>query len=90
MSDCEAYFYIAPQILIINLIRAASLVVKGIRPETLPLLSGVVAVILASLLVTAIIRKSDSEKILLFFSVYSVLFGAGVIAYILTPIFSGV
>ena len=86
----EAYFYIAPQVFIVNLIRTLLLLAKGLRPEITSLLIGVAAVALAALLVIAIIRKTDSGKLLLFFSAYAVLFGTVIIAYTLIPIFSGV
>ena len=86
----EVYFYLAPQVLAVNLIRATLLFLDGVRPEITSLAVGVVAVLIAAFLVTAIIRKADSGKVLLLFSIYSVLFGAVVIAYTLFPIFSGV
>jgi len=86
----EIYFYIAPQIFTVNIIRMILLVIKGVRPESISLISGIVAVSLASILVTAIIRKTDSRKVFLFFSIYSFVFGIGVIAYTLLPVFSGI
>lgn len=84
----EMYFYLAPQIFTVNLIRAALLFFKGVRPEMTSLAVGVVAVIIASFVVTAIIRRADSFKVLMLFSVYSVIFGFGIIAYTLAPILS--
>ena len=84
----EMYFYLAPQILVVNVIKVILLFNKGVRPESMTLLVGVIAVALAAFLVTAIIRKSDSVKVFLLFSIYSIIFGVGVIAYTLLPYFS--
>lgn len=86
----EVYFYLAPQIFVVNLIRAILLLANGVQPEITSLILGVVAVALASLPAISVIRKTDSGKILLVFSVYSLIFGIGAIAYTLTPIFAGV
>ncbi len=86
----EAYFYLAPQILTVNVIRAALLIIKGVRPDLAILAVGTVAVIASALLATAIVRKVDSKKLLIIFGGYSLIFGIGVIAYTLMPIFSGV
>lgn len=86
----EIYFYLAPQIFVINLIRAVMLFFSGVHIDGITLVIGAVAVALSSLLILSIIRKTDSDKLLMFFSIYSVVFGIGAVALTLTPILSGV
>lgn len=86
----EIYFYLAPQIFVVNLIRAVMLFVGGVQIDIVTLIIGAVAVALSSLLILSIIRKTDSNKLLTFFSIYSVVFGIGAAVLTLIPIFSGV
>ena len=86
----EVYFYLAPQIFVVNLIRAIMLLVSEVHIDGISLAIGAVAVVLASLLILSIIRKTDTEKVLLFFCIYSVVFGILAIALTLIPILSGV
>lgn len=86
----EVYFYLAPQIFVVNLIRALLLIFNGVHINAASLVIGAVAAALASLLIVSLIRKADSDKLLLIFGIYSILFGIGAIAYTMMPVFSGV
>lgn len=86
----EVYFYLAPQIFIVNVIRTVMLVISGIHIDYISLAIGAVAVVLSSILILSIIRKADSEKLFVFFSIYSVVFGIVAIVVTMIPILSGV
>lgn len=86
----EVYFYLAPQIFVVNLIRAVMLLVGGVHIDVISLAIGAVMVVLSALLILSIIRKTDAGKLFVFFSIYSVVFGIVAIALTLIPILSGV
>ncbi len=85
----EVYFYMAPQIFIINIIKIVKSALTGITFDAVALGVGMVAVCLAAFLIISLLRKANIKKLSGFFSVYSILFGIAVAADAIISMLTG-
>lgn len=81
----EVFMYLAPQVLVFNLVKVVRAIVTGIVFDPVVLAVGVVAVALSGGLIISLSGKVNMKKLYGFFSVYSIVFGifVGVISFIL-------
>lgn len=85
----EVYFYSAPPVLAVNLIRFILGVVRGTQFNPAVLAIGVVVSALCAYLSVSIIRKIKAEHLFIFFSVYSLLMGIAVMSDTFIRLVSG-
>lgn len=81
----EVFMYLAPQVLVFNLVKVIRALITGIVFDPVVLAVGVVAVALSGGLIISLSGKVNLKKLYGFFSVYSIVFGifVGVISFIL-------
>jgi len=71
----EVFMYLAPQVLVFNLIKVIRTLLSGIVFDPVVLIIGIVAVALSSGLIISLSGKVNMKKLYGFFSVYSIVFG---------------
>ncbi len=81
----EVFMYLAPQVLVFNLVKVIRALVGGIVFDPIVLIIGIVAVALSSGLIISLSGKVNMKKLYGFFSVYSIVFGVfvGIISFII-------
>lgn len=81
----EVFMYLAPQVLIFNLIKVIRALITGIVFDPVVLVIGIAAVALSSGLIISLSGKVNMKKLYGFFSVYSIVFGifVGIISFVL-------
>lgn len=85
----EVYFYSAPPIFAVNVIRLILAVVSGTQFNAAVLAIGVAVSALCAYLSVSIIRKINPQKLFIFFSIYSLLMGVAVISDTFIRLISG-
>ncbi len=85
----EVYFYSAPPVFVVSLIRIILAVVSGTEFNIFVLLVGAAAAAGCSYLTVSIIRKIKVENLFIFFSVYSLIMGVAVMSDTFVRMFSG-
>lgn len=81
----EVFMYLAPQILVFNLVKVIRALVSGVVFDPVVLVIGIAAVALSSGLIISLSGKVNMKKLYGFFSVYSIVFGifVGIISFVL-------
>lgn len=75
----EAYFCLAPQLLLVSFIRVVLSVLRGVNFDPIALSVGIIASALANFLVIAVLRKVSIKKLFGFFGIYSILLGVSIV-----------
>lgn len=76
----EAYFYLAPQLLTVSIIKVISTALQGVSFDPIVLSVGIIACALANFLVITLLRKVSIKKLFGFFGIYSILLGVSIVA----------
>ncbi len=81
----EVFMYLAPQVLVFNLIKVIRALISGLVFDPVVLIIGVAAVALSGGLIISLSGKVNMKKLYGFFSVYSIVFGifVGVISFVI-------
>ncbi len=81
----EVFLYLAPQMLLFNLVKVIRSLVSGLAFDPIALIIGIAAVAGAGALIVSLTAKVNMKKLYTFFSIYSIVFGvfAGVVSFII-------